>query len=82
MREDEYLHLRSQAANKHMAENSMGRSGSQHQLKTLFSQNDPQLYFHKSPAVGKQMPNLNKDNPNNAVSPYARTNGSGLDYEG
>jgi hypothetical protein len=24
----------------------------------LFSQNNPQLYFHKSPAKGKELPNL------------------------
>ena len=48
--------------NKHQYKESMARSGSQSQLKTLFSQNDPQLYFHKSPGLNKKLPNLNKDN--------------------
>ena len=39
----------------------MAHSSSQNNLKTLFSQNDPQLYFHKSPAVNKKLPNLNRD---------------------
>lgn len=49
--------------NKHAVEESKGRSNSHNQLKTLFSQSDPQLYFHKSPAVNKKLPNLNKDCP-------------------
>jgi len=60
--EDDFMHLRRKAENKHAHKESMGRSNSQAQLKTLFSQNDPQLYFHKSPAVNKKLPNLNKDN--------------------
>ena len=32
------------------------------QLKTLFSQHDPQLYFHKAPGTNKTLPNLNRDN--------------------
>ena len=48
--------------NKHQYKESIQHSSSNAQLKTLFSQNDPQLYFHKSPGLKKKkLPNLNRD---------------------
>lgn len=43
----------------YLANPSKTQAAYKSQLKTLFSKNDPAMYFHKAPAANKILPNLN-----------------------
>lgn len=81
---DDYLQLRGSVYHQHQGNDEFNYERvtiqksyppTQAQLKTLFSQKDPQLYFHKSPATNKILPNLNRDHQRD-MSPTTTAHGA------